>query len=223
MRKAITGICVVLLVAAFGSLTLAWSGKTAQVTGDTRDNPQLRFPVSGPGNSQKGGLPALADRVQKLEGQVSLLISQVGSLQQDVSALKSAVGALQTAVTSLQNAVSSLQDSAATIGQAVLKLQGQNNWAVVDSSANVVRHSGISNVTAAKMGTGTYEVTFANKDVTGCAYTATIGDVGSASAAPGFITVSGGVLKNLTDVQVQTFDKTGVAADSAFHLYVSCP
>jgi len=155
-----------------------------------------------------GGLPALERRVEKLEHQVAALFSQVGGLRKDVTILNSVV--------------SSLQDEVATITKSVLNLKGQNNWAVVDSSANVVRHSG-ANVTAAKMGTGTYEVTFGRKDVTGCAYTATIGDVGKASAAPGFITVSGGVAKTLTDVQVQTFDTSGVATDSAFHLNVSCP
>ena len=148
-----------------------------------------------------GGLPALERRVEKLEHQVATLFKDVAILN---------------------SVVSSLQDELATITKSVLNLKGQNNWAVVDSSANVVRHSGV-NVTAVKMGTGTYEVTFGRKDVTGCAYTATIGDVGTASAAPGFITVSGGVTKTLSDVQVQTFDTSGVAADSAFHLNVSCP
>ena len=156
-----------------------------------------------------GGLPALERRVEKLEHQMASLIPQIGSLKNDVATLKSDV--------------STLQDEVATIETSVLKVKGQNNWAVVDSSAHVVRHSSPSNVTAAKMGTGTYEVTFKNKDVTGCVYAATIGDVGKAAAAPGFVTVSGGVAKTLTDVQVQTFDKSGAAADSAFHLYVSCP
>jgi hypothetical protein len=168
------------------------------------------------GASQQGGLPALERRVQKLEGQVAALISQFGSLHNDVATLKSVVSSLQKDVATLTTVAGSLTKS-------VLNLKGQNNWAVVDSSANVVRHSGPSNVTAARMGKGTYEVTFIKKDVTGCAYTATIGDVGSASPAPGFITVSGGVAKTLTDVQVQTFDKDGGPTDSAFHLYVSCP
>ena len=73
------------------------------------------------------------------------------------------------------------------------------------------------------MGKGTYEIGFSKKDVTGCAYTATIGDVGKASVAPGFITVSGGIVKTVNDVEVQTFDKDGGPSDAAFHLYVSCP
>jgi len=155
-----------------------------------------------------GGLPALERRVEKLEHQVAALFSQVGGLRKDVTILNSVV--------------SSLQDEVATITKSVLNLKGQNNWAVVDSSANVVRHSGVSQVTAVRMGKGTYDVTFSKKDVTGCAYTATIGDVGTAFVAPGFITVSGGD-KTVNDVEVQTFDKDGMPADSAFHLYVSCP
>jgi len=139
---------------------------------------------------------------------MAALIGQVGSLQNDVATLKSVVSSLQSKVT--------------TLGNSVLNLKGQNNWAVVDSSANVVRHSGVSQVTAVRMGKGTYDVTFSKKDVTGCAYTATIGDVGTAFVAPGFITVSGGG-KTVNDIGVQTFDKDGGPADSAFHLYVSCP
>jgi hypothetical protein len=169
------------------------------------------------GHSHAGGLPALERRVHKLEIQVALLISQVTSLQGDVAALKIAVGALQ-------NAVASLQDTVANLGTAVSVLQGQNNWAVVAASGTVVRHSGSSAVIGTKLVTGTYDVLFTNTDVSNCAYTATIGDVGKASATPGFITVGGGTLGSTpNDVQVQTFDKTGAPADSAFHLYVSCP
>jgi hypothetical protein len=201
MKKATTIMFAILLVGGFGSLAL-------------------------PGNavSQAGGLPALALRVQKLERQVAVLISQVASLQNDVAALKSAFAALKSRVDSLENAVASLKDTVANLGTAVSDMQGQNNWAVVTSSGNVVRHSGSSAVIGAKLGTGTYDVLF-KTDVSSCAYTATIGDVGKAAAAtPGFITVTGGTVSGTpNDVQVQTFDKTGAPADSAFHLYVSCP
>lgn len=174
--------------------------------------------LAGNGNSQAGGLPALQRRVQKLEGQVALLISEVMSLKSDGAALKSRVD-------SLQNAVASLQDAVANLATAVSDMQGQNNWAVVASSGNVVRHSGSSDVVGTKLGTGTYDVLFTKADVSKCAYTATIGDVGkAASATPGFITVTGGTVGGIpNDVQVQTFDKTGAPADSAFHLHVSCP
>jgi prophage DNA circulation protein len=158
--------------------------------------------------------------VAKLESEVATLISQVGSLQTAVGALQSAVSSIKTAVSLLQNSLASLQTTVANLGTTVTDLQGQNNWAVVTSSGGVARHSGSASVTGTKLATGSYDVQF-NSDVTGCAYTATIGDSGKASSTPGFITVTGGSGTN--NVQVQTFDKTGAAADSGFHLYVSCP
>ncbi len=203
MKKAISLVCVMLLVVALASVSLAGP----KTKGSTSQNG---------GESQAGGLPALEDRVQKLEGEVGLLNTEVAALQTAVSALQSAVTAIQSAVSALQTSVGNLQTS-------VTGLQGQNNWAVVNSSGTVVRHSGSSSVTATKLGTGVYEITFA-KDVSACAYVATIGDVGHVAPSPGQITVSGDVDgNNPNDVQVQTFDKTGTAADSAFHLYVSCP
>jgi uncharacterized coiled-coil protein SlyX len=185
--------------------------------------PALAVSKKGGGEPQKGGLPTLEDRVEKLEGEVALLNSEVAALQSAVAALQSAVSALQTAVAALQTAVSSLQHAVATLQTAVADLQGQNNWAVVSSTGTVVRHSGSTPLTAAKLGTGVYEVTF-GKDVSGCAYVATIGDTAHAASGPGQISVSGDVDGgNPDDVQVATFDKTGTAADSSFHLYVSCP
>jgi hypothetical protein len=142
---------------------------------------------------------------------LSLGASQKGGLP----ALEARVAKLEAQVAVVISEVGGLQNN-------VSDLKGQNNWAVVDSSANVIRHSAALNVTAARIGTGMYDVTFGKKDATGCAYMAAIGDVGKAVVPPGFITVSGGVGKSLTDVQVQTFDKDGVPADSSFHLYVSC-
>src|SRR5580700_4118604 len=72
-------------------------------------------------DSQKGGLPALERRVEKLEKQVAALISQVTSVQNDVGALKSVVASLQNDVTTLKSVVNLLVSS-------VLDLQGQNNW-----------------------------------------------------------------------------------------------
>ncbi len=200
--KRVVSVTGVILVAAALGLSALGAGKGAA--------------PKAPAESQKGGLPALENRVEKLEGQVALLNSEVAALQ-------TAVSALQTAVSALQSAVSTLQSTVATIQTAVADLRGQNNWAVVNSSGTVVRHSGSSAVSATKMGTGVYEVTFA-KDVSGCAYVATIGDVGHVAPSPGQITVSGDVDGgNPNDVQVQTFDKTGTAADASFHVYVSCP
>lgn len=207
MKKASIFICVMLLIAAFGSFALADKG-----------------------NSQAGGLPALAARVSVLEGKVATLISQVAaliskvaSLQNDVAALKSAVATLKNQVSALQNSLSSLSNTVANLGAAVTDLQGQNNFAVVSAGGSVIRHSGTDTVTGTKTATGTYNIVF-KKDVSACAYTATIGDPGNAAAStPGFITVTAGTASAPNDVQVQTFDKTGAAADASFHLSVSCP
>lgn len=214
MKTASILICVMLLFTVFGSLVLADRG-----------------------NSQAGGLPALAARVSVLEGKVATLISQVAtliskvaSLQNDVLALKSAVATLKTEVSTLQNNVSAIQNSlsslmntVANLGTAVTDLQGQNNFAVVSAGGTVMRHSGSDTVTGAKTATGTYNIVFA-KDVSKRAYTATIGDPGNAAAStPGFVTVTAGTASAPNDVEVQTFDKTGAAADASFHLSVSCP
>jgi hypothetical protein len=108
----------------------------------------------------------------------------------------------------------------------ITALQGQNNWAVVSGAGVVVRSSSVPGpVTVEHTAlSGIYEVNF-NKDVSGCAYEATVGDTASAVPAQGQISVSGDVNADSTgDVYVQTFDKTGVTpTDSPFHLTVTCP
>ena len=105
-------------------------------------------------------------------------------------------------------------------------LQGQNNWAVVAADGTLVRSSSVPGPVTLEhtATTGIYEVNF-GKDVSGCAYEATIGDTASAVPAQGQISVSGDVNADSTgDVYVQTFDKTGVTpTDSPFHLTVTCP
>ena len=105
-------------------------------------------------------------------------------------------------------------------------LQGQNNWAVVAADGTLVRSSSVPGPVTVEhtATTGIYEVNF-GKDVSGCAYEATIGDTASAVPAQGQISVSGDVNADSTgDVYVQTFDKTGVTpTDSPFHLTVTCP
>ena len=65
----------------------------------------------------------------------------------------------------------------------VADLQGQNNWAVVKADGTLVRsQSSAGEVSVEKVATGQYEVTFA-KDVSGCAYEATIGDTANAVPA----------------------------------------
>ena len=134
----------------------------------------------GGGESQKGGLPGLEDRVEADE----LLITT-----------------LQTQVTDLL---------------------GQNNWAVVQADGTLVRSSSVPGPVAVvhTASTGIYEVDF-GKDVSACAYTATLGDTGTATPPIGMIGVA--TDGDADGVTVQTFDKTGTAVDAPFHVYVSCP
>jgi len=96
-----------------------------------------------------------------------------------------------------------------------------DTWAVVNSDASLASTgcSGASSTTAGRI--GTYDVVF-TKNVTDCAYTATIGSAGSSgSVAPGFVAVvgEGG---NADGVYVETFNSSGVETQEGFHLTVVC-
>jgi hypothetical protein len=106
-------------------------------------------------------------------------------------------------------------------------LAGQNNFAVVTETATtctVVNSSSVPGpVTASSVSLGVCEVSF-GKDVSACAYEATIGGTGLAAVPPGFITVSGDTdADSPDDVFVRTFDTTGAAAANNFSLTVTCP
>jgi hypothetical protein len=114
-------------------------------------------------------------------------------------------------------------------GGAVAAIQSKSSrpharWAVVNDNGNLVRGAGA--VTAKQLFTpatrGSYQVTF-NRRVKGCALTATIGRVNSASREPdpGEIGVAyrhG----NSKSVYVKTRDSDGTEADRSFHLAVLC-
>jgi hypothetical protein len=111
-----------------------------------------------------------------------------------------------------------------TLQGQVAALQGQSNWAVVDGATGAVSRSFSSagTVTSSRTSAGLYDVTFA-KDVSGCAYVATLGDTGTGTPLVGFINVSSDS-GDVHSVVVQTFDTTGlVPTDGSFHLSVSCP
>jgi hypothetical protein len=133
--------------------------------------------------------------------------------------LEDRVEADEALITTLQTQVNSFQTS-------ITDLQGQNNWAVVSAPGVVVRSSGaVGSVTVDHVASsGQYEVIF-SKDVSGCAYQATIGDTGTAVPVQGLISVSGDADSDTgNDVFVQTFEKTGTTlTDSPFHLTVTCP
>jgi len=151
----------------------------------------------GGGESQAGGLPGLEDRVEADEGLIAKLQTQVASLIGEVTTL-----------------ISEVTD-----------LLGQNNWAVVNSDGTIARASSVSVVEgdAHSALTGVYEVDF-GKDVSKCAYQATIGGTGTAAVPPGEIEVTGDTDGDSpNDVTVSTFNSAGTPTDSSFHLTVTCP
>ena len=93
--------------------------------------------------------------------------------------------------------------------------------AVLNSGGQLVRARG---VTAADRvpgaGAGRYAVIF-NRDVRGCFYSATVGDVSSSGPPTGQATVAS-LPTNPNGVYVRTQDDNGNPAPRAFHVLVSC-
>jgi len=93
------------------------------------------------------------------------------------------------------------------------------SFAVVNADGTLARRRNA--VSAARLGTGQYEVVF-RKDVRKCAYAGTIGLSGSVgSSAPGEITVVGR-FGNDRGVFVTTHSSAGAFGDLGFHLAVHC-
>lgn len=90
-------------------------------------------------------------------------------------------------------------------------------WAVVDSDGTLARQSGATDVD--RTAAGRYEVTF-DRDVSDCAYVASIGTSTTATPAGGETGVSQGNDPN--DVFVRNRDSDGTFADRGFHLAVHC-
>jgi hypothetical protein len=89
---------------------------------------------------------------------------------------------------------------------------------VVHDDGTLARGFGI--VSSSRDDTGAYTVTFTNTAVSdNCAYTASIGDSGTAISPPGAINVA--AVSNGT-IRVLTYDTHGNAADRGFHVYVAC-
>jgi hypothetical protein len=88
-------------------------------------------------------------------------------------------------------------------------------FAVATSSGRFVRGNAVSG--GREPAVGTYSVGFA-ENVSGCAYSATLGTSDATAVPSGRIAVSdlGG------RVGVQTFDASGAATDLPFHLIVAC-
>jgi hypothetical protein len=92
-------------------------------------------------------------------------------------------------------------------------------WAVVNSDGTVARS--YRTTSAAKLGTGAYEVVFA-QDVTGCAYNLTPGLSATSGTPPvGGVSVTGRSA-NPNGIFVTTFNSSGTYTDSGFHVRVKC-
>lgn len=133
-----------------------------------------------------------------------------------------AVG-LSTSVIAIAGSAENTSSSPAAVAgtAAGMPITAQVLYAVVDADGTKNR-SLPNSVTAARLGTGTYEVIFPNRNIRACAYEATIGlSASSGASAPGEITVVGRATTT-AGVFLQTYDSAGALADRGFHLTVNC-
>jgi len=91
-------------------------------------------------------------------------------------------------------------------------------FAVVNANGTLARGQGT--VSALRIGAGIYEVVF-NRNVSRCAYVATIGDPAIGVGPPGEIGVASRA-GNANGVFLTTRDSAGALADRPFHLAVHC-
>jgi hypothetical protein len=99
-------------------------------------------------------------------------------------------------------------------------IDSQVLYAVVDATGVLSRGNGA--ISATSFGGGAYEVIFF-RDVTACAYKATVGLSGSAgTSTPGTVQVVGRA-GTPAGVFLTTDDSAGIGSDRGFHLAVICP
>jgi len=91
-------------------------------------------------------------------------------------------------------------------------------WAVVTATGSVARNNGVTSAT--QLATGDFQVVF-NRDVTTCAYAATLGSPDATDPVAGEVGVAQRA-GNAGAVRVVTRDSGGTPADRAFHLTVTC-
>ena len=98
---------------------------------------------------------------------------------------------------------------------------GVDTWAVVNSDGVLVRGRGlVAGDPAGRVSPGIYQVVF-NRDVRGCGYVATIGNVSVGGPNRGQVSVAS-LPTSVNGVRVRTADDAGVEADKPFHLAVTC-
>jgi hypothetical protein len=100
----------------------------------------------------------------------------------------------------------------------VPRADGVTHLAVVTAAGVVARARGVSSVV--RTSAGRYQVIF-DRDVRGCVYVGTLGDVGAAAPPEGEISTSS-LASNVNGVSVRTQTSAGHPAGRPFHLAVFC-
>jgi hypothetical protein len=155
-----------------------------------------------------GLIPPAMLRAQESEAQLAI----------PAKAPKLTLPGVEAQVTTLQGQVSSLQSAVNSLQSAVTALQP--NFAVVNKDGTLARGSA-SVVSSESLGGADYQVVF-NRDVSDCAYSATIGEPSNGVAPPAFITVATLNL-NPDGVFIEIINPAGKAGQvSPFHLTVTC-
>jgi hypothetical protein len=96
--------------------------------------------------------------------------------------------------------------------------QARPLWAVVGSDGTLTRRNGASS--SSRLSTGEYQVVF-SRNVSGCAFDATIGSTDTAEPPAGEIGVAQRVA-NANGISVVTRNSAGTKADRPFHVSVDC-
>ena len=98
--------------------------------------------------------------------------------------------------------------------------EGVSRFAVVAPNGESARARGATATRRGAPDSGQYEVDF-DRDIRGCAYSATLGDPGTGPPGTGQIAV-GQLSTNANTVRIVTRNTNGNPADRAFHLVVNC-
>lgn len=92
--------------------------------------------------------------------------------------------------------------------------------AVVGSDGTFVANKSVGVTSSNKTADGTYIVQF-RRDISNCAYVASLGDIGAALPPVGSALVSQSA-SDSSSVFVETVNSSGTLADASFHLFVFC-
>ncbi|MEK6328084.1 MAG: hypothetical protein AABM66_11265 [Actinomycetota bacterium] len=104
------------------------------------------------------------------------------------------------------------------VNEGKLDSNSKARWAVVTNGGDLVRERGV--VASESIGTAVYEVTF-NRDVSECAWSATLARNVDAAPVPGEIGVRPPT-DNPNGVVVHTWNSAGAPSINRFHLVVTC-